>query len=57
MGAANPCSYSDMSIQRIDNAGIDAQKTSFQEIFCFRRYRNDCIKIWAGDLLSIYSLR
>ena len=57
MGAANSCSYSDLSIQRIDNAGIDAQKTSFQEIFCFRRYRNNCIKIWAGDLLSIYSLR
>lgn len=57
MGAANSCFYSDLSIQRIDNAAIDAQRTSFQEIFCFRRYRNDCIKIWAGDLLSIYSLR
>ena len=45
MGEANSCFYSDLSIQRIDNAATDALRTSFQEIFCFRQYRNDCIKI------------
>ena len=50
MGAANSCSYSDLAIQRIDNAVIDAQRTIFQEIFYFGQYRDDCITIWTGDV-------
>ena len=50
MGAANSCSYSDLAIQRIDNAVIDAQRTIFQEIFYFGQYKDDCITIWTGDV-------
>ena len=49
MGAANSCSYSNLAIQPIDNAVINAQRTSFQDILYFGRYRNDCITIWTGD--------
>ena len=35
MGAANSCSYSDVAIQAIDTAVVNAQRTSFQEIFYF----------------------
>ena len=45
MGAANPCSYSDLAIQLIDNAVINAQRTSFQDILYFGQYRDDCITI------------
>ena len=48
MVAANSCSYSDLAIQPIDNGAIDAQRTIFQEIFCFGRYRDDCVTIWTG---------
>ena len=50
MGAAISCSYSDLEIQHIDNAVIDAQRTIFQEIFYFGQYRDDCITIWTGDV-------
>ena len=53
MGAANSCSYSDLAIQPIDNAAIDAQKTIFQEIFFFGWYRDDCITIWTGHVDKI----
>ena len=53
MGAANSCSYSDLAIQPIDNAIIDAQRTFFQEIFYFGRYRVDCITIWTGHVDKI----
>ena len=53
MGAANSCSYSDMAIQPIDNAVIDAQKTIFKEIFYFGRYRDDCITIGTEDVDKI----
>ena len=49
MGAANPCSYSDLAIQLIDNAVINAQRTSFQDILYFGQYRDDCITIWTWD--------
>ena len=53
MGAANSCSYSDLAIQPIDNALIDAQRTIFQEIFYFGRYKDDCITIWTGHVDKI----
>ena len=53
MGAANSCSYSDLAIQPIDNSIIDAQRTFFQEIFYFGRYRDDCITIWTGHVDKI----
>ena len=56
MGAANSCSYSDLAIQPIDNAVIDAQKTIFQKIFYFGRYRYDCITIRTEDVDKIDSL-
>ena len=49
MGEANSCSYSNFAIQPIFNALINAQKTIFEEIFYFRRYRDDCIITWNGD--------
>ena len=56
MGAANSCSYSDLAIQPINNAVIDAQKTIFQKIFYFGRYRYDCITIGTEDVHKIDSL-
>ena len=56
MGAANSCSNSDLTIQPIDNAVIDAQRTVFQEIFYFRLYRDDCITMWTGYIDKIYLL-
>ena len=53
MGAANSCSQSDLAIQPIDNAVIDAQKTIFQEILYFGRYRDDCITIGTEDVDKI----
>ena len=53
MRAANSFSYSDLAIRPIDNAVINAQRTSFQEIFYFGLYRDDCITIWAGDVHKI----
>lgn len=49
MRVAYSCSYSDLAIQPIDNAVINAQKTIFQEIYYFERWRGDCIKIWTED--------
>ena len=49
MGAANSCSYSDLVIRPIDKAVIDAQRTRFQEISYFGRYKRDCITIWTED--------
>ena len=49
MGACISCSYSDLAIQQIDNAVIDAQRAIFQEIFYFGRYRVDYITIWTED--------
>ena len=49
MRAVNSCSYSDLAIQLIDIAVINAQWTSFQEIFYFGRYRDDCIIKWTRD--------
>ena len=49
MRATNSFSYSDLAIQPIDKAVINAQRTSFQDILYFGRYRNDCITIWTGD--------
>ena len=49
MGAWISCSYSDLAIQPIDNAVIDAQRAIFQEIFYFGRYRVDYITIWTED--------
>ena len=45
IGAANSSYYSYLAIQPIDNAVTDAQRTIFQEIFYFTRYRNDCITV------------
>ena len=53
MGAANSCSYSGLAIQPIDNALIHAQRTIFQEIFYFGRYKDDCITIWTGHVDKI----
>ena len=49
MGAANSCSYSDLAIQPVGNAVIDAQRANFREIFYFGRYRDDCLTIWTRD--------
>ena len=49
MGAANSCSYSDLVVRPIDKAVIDAQRTRFQEISYFGRYKRDCITIWTED--------
>ena len=46
MGTTNSRSYPDLAIQPIDNAVIDAQRTIFQEMFYFGRYRDDSITIW-----------
>ena len=35
------------------NAVKDAQRTIFQQIFYFGRYRDDCITIWTGDVNKI----
>ena len=53
VGAAYSCSYSDLAIQPIDNAVINAQRTIFQEIFYFGRYRDNCITVWTGDVDKI----
>ena len=53
MRATNSFSYSDLTIQPIDKAVINAQRTSFQEIFYFGRYRDDCITISIGDVHKI----
>ena len=57
MGAANSCSYSDLVIRPIDKAVIDAQRTRFQEISYFGRYKRDCITIWTEDGDKIELLR
>ena len=49
MRVAYSCSYSDLAIQPIDNVVINAQKTIFQEIYYFERWRGDCIKVWTED--------
>ena len=49
MRLAYSCSYSALAIQPIDNVAINAQKTIFQEIYYFGRWRGDCIKIWTED--------
>lgn len=49
MRLAYSCSYSDLAVQPIDNVAINAQKTIFQEIYYFGRWRGDCIKIWTED--------
>ena len=53
MRAANSFSYSDLAIQPIDKAVINAQRTGFQEIFYFGRYREDRITISTGDVHKI----
>ena len=40
------CSFSDLAIQQIDNAAIDAQRAI---LFCFGWYRDILIAIWTGD--------
>ena len=49
MRLAYSCSYSDLAVQPIDNVAINAQKTIFQEIYYFGRWRGDCIKVWTED--------
>ena len=47
MGAVNSCSYSDLAIQQIDNAVIDAQRAI---LFYFGWYRDSHITTWTGDI-------
>ena len=48
------CTWDDKNIQpNNNNAVIDAQRTIFQAIFYFGRYRDDCITIWARDVGKI----
>jgi len=47
-GAPNSCSYSDLALEPIDQSIFEAKVVSFNELFFYGRYRDDCIVLWLG---------